>query len=102
TLGKWTDEDKSAGRNLRNVWTFPTQPYKGAHFATFPTELVIRCLQAATKDGDLVFDPFGGSGTVGEVAFNMGRRFLLSDLAYHVLQQERVPPMAGMLSWNRR
>jgi DNA modification methylase len=81
-------------RNLRNVWTFSTQPYKGAHFATFPTELVIRCLQAATKQGDLVLDPFGGSGTVGEVAFNMQRRFFLMDLAYQNLQRERIPPMA--------
>src|SRR5579862_8656497 len=81
-------------RNLRNVWTFSTQPYSGAHFATFPVELVIRCLSAATKPGDLVMDPFGGSGTVGEVAFNMGRRFVLIDLAYQALQRERIPPMA--------
>lgn len=83
-------------RNLRNVWTFATQPYSGAHFATFPAELVIRCLQAATRPGDLVLDPFAGSGTVGEVAFNMGRRFVLCDLAYHDLQRNRIPPMALM------
>ena len=38
------------GRNLRNVWTFPTQPYKGAHFATFPEELPRRCILAATSE----------------------------------------------------
>jgi DNA modification methylase len=87
------------GRNIRNIWTFPTAPYKGAHFATFPPEMVIRCLQAATKSGDMVLDPFGGSGTVGEVAFNMGRRFVLCDLAYQELQRERIPPMHGMLTY---
>ena len=101
--GKKSDNNLMAGkcppggRNLRNVWTFATQPYKGAHFATFPVELVIRCLQAATKPGDLVLDPFGGSGTVGEVAFNMGRRFVLCDLAYQDLQRQRIPPMDGKL-----
>ena len=89
---------KDGKRNLRNVWTFATATYKGAHFATFPPEMVIRCLQAATKQGDLVLDPFGGSGTVGEVAFNMQRRFVLCDLAYHDLQRERIPPMAALLS----
>jgi hypothetical protein len=81
-------------RNLRNVWTFATEPYKGAHFATFPAELVIRCLQAATKPRDLVLDPFAGSGTVGEVAFNMGRRFVLVDLTYHELARERIGGLA--------
>jgi DNA modification methylase len=94
-----TRDDEIVSRNLRNVWTFATQPYKGAHFATFPAELVIRCLEAAARPGDLVLDPFAGSGTVGLVAFNMGRRFVLCDLAYQDLQRERVPPMAlnGML-----
>jgi len=39
-----------AGRNLRSVWTFPTAPYPGAHFATFPKELVRRCILASTSD----------------------------------------------------
>jgi len=160
------------GRNLRNVWTFATQPYKGAHFATFPEELVRRCIAAGTSergccpkcgapwvrmvkresltahDGDtasaygkgsnpnriallrqaarergaeyaaksetlgwrascycpspesrvaspaIVLDPFAGSGTVGEVAYKMGRSAVLIDLAYQDLQRERIPPMA--------
>jgi DNA modification methylase len=86
--------EDGASRNLRNVWTFATEPYKGAHFATFPAELVIRCLQASTKPRDLVLDPFSGSGTVGEVAFNMGRRFVLVDLAYHELARERIGGLA--------
>lgn len=69
-------------RNLRNVWTFPTQPYSGAHFATFPEELPRRCIKAASRVGDLILDPFGGSGTTGRVAIELNRRAVLLDLAY--------------------
>ncbi len=62
------------GRNLRNVWTFPTQGYSEAHFATFPEELPERCIKAATKEGDMVLDPFAGSGTTLLVAARLGRR----------------------------
>ena len=191
------------GRNLRSVWTFSSQPYPDAHFATFPEELPRRCIAAATsergacaecgapwerivkkeirfesgsgKAGNppngknegneqalsgkydtrmgpvvdattigwkpgckcggywvrsttskrlqrkwyrdrwqrkleslwpskpcLVFDPFAGSGTVGEVAFKMGRRFVLADLAYQEQQWERIPPMAFLMSGGPR
>ena len=70
------------GRNLRNVWWFPMQPYKGAHFATFPEELPRRCILAATKVEDLVLDPFAGSRTTGRVAVELNRRCVLLDLAY--------------------
>lgn len=99
----WVDSYQPQTRNLRNLWEFPTAPYSGAHFATFPPEMVIRCLQAAAKPGDLVLDVCAGSGTVGEVAFNMGRRFVLCDLAYQDLQHERIPALyhAGM-SYGKR
>lgn len=162
-------EDNGSGRNLRSVWTFPSQPYPEAHYATFPEELVRRCIAAGTSEqgccpecgspwerildrkfygnwnpgpgsngalkvnaqsddrkGEsfaeryeepkttgwrptcpcdqkseirpaIVFDPFAGSGTVGEVAYKMGRRFILSDLAYQDLQRQRVPPMAFVI-----
>ncbi len=76
-------------RNLRSVWTFATEPYPEAHFATFPEELPKRCILAATKSGDLVLDPFAGSGTVGKVAIELGRRAILSDLAYQDLASKR-------------
>lgn len=67
------------GRNLRNyepapvqVWEIPTRGFKEAHFATFPPELVRRCLQASLRPGDAVLDPFGGSGTTGLVADKFG------------------------------
>jgi len=64
------------GRNLRTVWDINTQPYKEAHFATFPPTLVYPCLALASNSGDLVLDPFIGSGTVAKVALNMDRRFV--------------------------
>src|SRR3989442_7870382 len=75
-------EEFVSSRNMRNVWTFPTQPYSGAHFATFPEELPRRCILAASRRGDLVLDPFGGSGTTGRVAMELERRAVLLDLAY--------------------
>jgi site-specific DNA-methyltransferase (cytosine-N4-specific) len=63
-------------RNLRTVWDINTQPYPEAHFATFPPALVEPCIALGSKEGDLVLDPFLGSGTTGEVALRMGRRFL--------------------------
>jgi len=63
-------------RNLRTVWEIHTQAFPGAHFATFPRKLVQHCIDLSTKPGDIVLDPFVGSGTTGEVAFRMGRRFV--------------------------
>lgn len=77
-------EQQCNGRNLRNyepepmqVWKIATRPFKEAHFATFPPELVQRCLLAGTKPGDIVLDPFGGAGTTGLVAAQMGREAIL-------------------------
>jgi DNA modification methylase len=75
-------------RNPRSVWHFPTEAFKGAHFATFPRELAQRCITAGTREGDTVLDPFGGSGTVGLVADAMNRSAVLIDL------DERNVPMA--------
>lgn len=62
------------GRNLRNVWTLPTQPYPEAHFATFPEALPERCIKAGSKEGDTVLDPFTGSGTTLKVAAELNRK----------------------------
>jgi len=61
-------------RNLRDVWTINTKPYKGAHFATFPIELVERCILAGCKKGGVVLDPFLGSGTTAYVAQKLNRK----------------------------
>lgn len=79
-------------RNKRSVWTVATVPYKGAHFATFPPALIEPCILAGSRPGDVVLDPFFGSGTTGMVAQNLGRRWLGCELnpAYGPLQDERL------------
>lgn len=67
-------------RNRRSVWTIPTQSYSGAHFATFPEALVEPCILAGSRPGDIVFDPFMGSGTAASVAQRLGRNWLGSEL----------------------
>jgi site-specific DNA-methyltransferase (cytosine-N4-specific) len=63
-------------RNCRSVWTINTEACKEAHFATFPRDLVARCLVAGSLEGALVLDPFFGSGTVGEVCQMFDRSFV--------------------------
>jgi len=63
-------------RNKRSVWTIQTEPLKEAHFATFPTKLIEPCILAGSKEGDLIIDPFFGSGTTGLVAALHGRNFI--------------------------
>jgi len=60
-------------RNKRTVWTISTQPFPEAHFATFPEALVTPCILAGSRHGDVVFDPFAGSGTTLAVARRLGR-----------------------------
>ena len=69
-----------SGRNLRSVWTIATQPYPGAHFATFPRKLVEPCVKAGCPADGTVLDPFAGTGTTGFVANALGRRAVLIDL----------------------
>ena len=76
-----------AGRNLRSVWTIATQPYPGAHFATFPEKLVEPCVKAGCPLDGTVLDPFAGSGTVGRVANRLGRRAVLIDLKADYIDQ---------------
>ena len=63
-------------RNKRTVWTVQPRPYPGAHFATYPPELIEPCVKAGSAPGDTVLDPFNGSGTTGEVAQKWGRRYV--------------------------
>ena len=87
------------GRNLRTVWDIPTEPFHGPHFAVFPTALVERCLRLTTQTGDLVLDPFIGSGTVGVAALALGRRFAGIDLSPEYVQmcKTRISALQGAL-----
>lgn len=89
--GEGRDGDDFTKRNKRDVWTVTAQPYADAHFATFPPKLIEPCILAGSRPGDLVIDPFFGSGTTGEVAEKYGRRWIGFDLnpAYAKLQAER-------------
>jgi DNA modification methylase len=64
------------GRNTRSVWTIPTQPYSGAHFAVMPPALADRCIKSGSRVGDTVLDPFSGAGTTGVVARRLRRQYV--------------------------
>lgn len=63
-------------RNRRSVWDVNTSPFDGAHFATFPQALIEPCVYASSEAEDYVLDPFFGSGTVGVVCQQAGRRYV--------------------------
>lgn len=67
-------------RNKRNVWTVTTKPFKEAHFATFPKDLIEPCIKAGCPKDGVVLDPFGGSGTTGLVCKELGRNAILIEL----------------------
>lgn len=67
-------------RNKRDVWVVATRGYKGAHFATFPENLIEPCVLAGSREGDAIIDPFCGSGTTGVVAVRYGRGFIGIDI----------------------
>lgn len=79
-------------RNKRSVWTVPVARFKGAHFATFPPELVEPMVLAGSRRGDVILDPFAGAATVGLVALRHGRRFVGVELnrQYVDLARERL------------
>lgn len=80
------------GANKRSVWTVSTKPYRGAHFATFPPDLIDPCVKAGCPQDGIVLDPFAGSGTSGQVAAALGRNAILIELNqdYCELIKERV------------
>lgn len=82
----------SETRNKRSVWTVATRPYKGAHFATYPPALIEPCILAGSRVGDVVLDPFMGSGTTAATALKHSRRYIGCELNedYRALQEERI------------
>ena len=82
---------QSAFRNKRSVWTIPSQPYDGAHFAAFPPALITPMILAGSPIDGVVLDPFGGSGTTGKVANNHKRKAIIIDInpEYVELQKTR-------------
>ena len=79
-------------RNKRSVWAVQTKGYSGAHFATYPPELIAPCILAGCPEQGVVIDPFAGSGTTGEVAESLGRNSILIELnpEYIKIAQKRL------------
>lgn len=74
------EEQCTGMRNKRDVWTVATACHHGSHVATFPPDLIKPCILAGSRPGDTVLDPFGGSGTTGQVALELGRKSILIEL----------------------
>jgi DNA modification methylase len=93
-MGRSSDAERveDGKRNRRSVWTVATRPYKGAHFATFPPALIEPCILAGSRPGDIVLDPFMGSGTTAAVSLQHGRQYLGCELnpEYGPLQEQRI------------
>jgi len=100
--GDWRGEPMAptVGRNKRSVWTVATQPYPGAHFATFPPKLIEPCILAGSPEGGIVLDPFAGAGTTGMVALRHGRGFIGCELSpdYVRLARDRIIADAPLLN----
>jgi len=96
--GKMSKEYEMA--NKRSVWTVTTKPFRGAHFATFPPDLIHPCILAGCPAGGTVLDPFGGSGTTGFVANNAGRNVILCELnpEYAEIARARITDECGALA----
>jgi DNA modification methylase len=95
-------EQCSGKRNKRSVWTIATKPFKKAHFATFPPDLILPCILAGCPEGGTVIDPFGGAGTTGLVADRNGRNAILIELneSYASMARNRINDDAPMFSHN--
>lgn len=79
-------------RNKRDVWNVSTKPFRGAHFATFPIDLIEPCVLAGSREGGVVLDPFAGSGTTGAAALKHGRDYCLIEISpeYTKIIEKRV------------
>lgn len=68
------------GKNPGDVWSINTRPFPEAHFATYPPDLVRRCIAAGCPEGGTVLDPFSGAGTTGMAALEQGKKYIGIDL----------------------
>lgn len=87
-------------RNKRDVWTVTTKPYRGTHFATFPTDLIEPCILAGSKTGDIIMDISNGSGTTGETSIRYNRNYIGIELnpKYIDLTNQRLSEIQPVLA----
>jgi len=88
------DAIKEPTRRKRSVWDITKKPYKDAHFAVFPPDLIEPCIKAGSERGDMILDPFMGSGTTAMVAKSLGRDYMGCELheEYGKLIRDRLQP----------
>tara|TARA_Y100000813_G_scaffold118185_1_gene84749 strand:+ start:201 stop:1298 length:1098 start_codon:yes stop_codon:yes gene_type:complete len=100
TRGGLSNVGALAKKNKRSVWTVTTKPFKGAHFATFPIDLIEPCVLAGCPENGTVLDPFGGSGTTGIVANNHNRKAVLIELnsEYIEIAKQRIQDQGGLFT----
>jgi DNA modification methylase len=94
------EEQQANGANLKNWWVIPTARSSEQHYAMMPDALARICILAGSRPGDVILDPFGGSGTTAKVALELGRKPVHIDLTYHELARKRMtttPAMAGLM-----
>ena len=93
------DVIKEPTRRKRSVWNVQTKPYKDAHFAVYPPELIEPCILASSQQNDIILDPFMGSGTTAMVAKSLGRYYIGCELHedYGKLIQNRISQQGGTL-----
>jgi len=90
---------KDFKRNKRSVWTVSTKPFKEAHFATFPEDLIVPCIRAGCPEGGIVYDPFMGSGTTAVVSHKLKRNWIGSELnpEYIKIIDKRMLPLVSQV-----
>ena len=86
-------------KNKRSVWSVTNKPYKGAHFACYPPDLIEPCILAGSEKGDIILDPFMGSGTTAMVAKKNSRAYIGCELheEYASLQTDRISTIPNKL-----
>lgn len=104
---QWYYYDRSAmltetGANIQSVWRVTGTPFVGAHCATFPPELIEPIILASCPKGGLIFDPFGGSGTVGVVCRQHERHFLLCDISQRNVELARKRVLEGITTNDKK
>lgn len=95
----------NGGKQMRNLWVLPAEKHRTSHPAEKPESLLLRILLIASREGDLVLDPFMGSGTTGVVAKRLKRRFIGIEIdpEYYAIASQRIsgttaePPDSSLL-----
>lgn len=87
-------------RNKRSVWTVTTKSFSGAHFATFPEDLIVDCIKAGCPENGIVLDPFMGAGTTGLVAKKLNRNYIGFELnpEYIKIAEKRIFNEIGLFA----